>query len=288
MRIAVTGGSGLVGRGLVGLLAEGHEIVNIDIAAPGASGGGDVVDGPEVEHSPTDVLDLPRLCVAVRGADAIVHAAGIPGPAFGTESEILEVNVEGTKNVGLAAAEEKVPRVVFVSSEAVLGFVFSDGRTRPRRFPIDESHPLAPMEVYGRSKLLAETALKRTALPGATVVCLRPPWVWSPEEYEKLRELTAEPGKWWDGLWAYVHRDDLARAVELAATAEIPSGFHAAYVAAPDNGTHVPTRELVDDFYPGVPLDDRVTEYGSLLSSAHLKELLGFAPAMTWREFLDA
>jgi UDP-glucose 4-epimerase len=85
-----------------------------------------------------------------------------------------------------------------------------------------------------------------------------------------------------------VHRDDLARAVELALTAELVQGFHAAYVAAPDNGTRLSTRELVEEFYPGVPLDEGVPEHGSLLSSDHLKELLGFAPAMTWREFLDA
>jgi nucleoside-diphosphate-sugar epimerase len=287
MRIAVTGGSGLVGRGIVRLLSDAHDIVNIDIAAPDTSGGGELSGRPEAPHVSASVLDLAGLCLALRGADAVVHAAGLPGPSFGAESEILETNVEGTRNVALAAAEEGVRRIVFLSSEAVLGFVFSEGRTRPRYLPIDEAHPLAPTEAYGRSKLMAEAALKRSTPGESTVVCLRPPWIWAPEEYEKLRGLTREPSRWWDGLWAYVHRDDLSRAVELAALADLPAGFYAAYVAAPDNGTRRPTRELVAEFYPGVPLDEGVEEFGSLVSSDRLESLLGFRPTMTWREFLD-
>ena len=281
MRIAVTGGSGLVGRWIVRQLAGAHEVINIDIAAPDASRGGDLV-----EHSATDVTDLPALCAAMRGADVVVHAAALPGPAFGTEREIIEINVEGTRNVALGAAREGVGRIVHISSDSVLGFVFSDGRTRPRYLPVDESHPLAPTEPYGRSKLLAETALRRASAPDSTVVCLRPPWVWVPEEYEKVRALTTDPDRWWDGLWAYVHGQDLAAAVLLAATTAVPRGFHAAYVAAPDNGTAVATRELVRKHYPEVSLDESLAEFGSLISSRRLEELLGFVPRMTWREFL--
>jgi UDP-glucose 4-epimerase len=280
MRIAVTGGSGLVGRGIVRLLAEKYDVVNVDIVAPGTSGG--VV----VEHSPTDVRNLAELAVALRGADAVVHAAGIPGPSRASESELLDTNVEGTRNVALAARESGVGRVVFLSSEAVLGFVFCEGRTRPSFLPIDETHPLAPSEPYGRSKLMAEMALKRSAAGDSTVVCLRPPWVWAPEEYGKLRGLTVDPSCWWDGLWAYVHRDDVARAVERAVTAGLPAGFHAAYIAAPDNGTNVPTRDLVNEYCPGVPVDDSLPAFGSLISSARSGELLDFVPSMSWHDFL--
>lgn len=289
MRFAVTGGSGLVGRAIVRRLALDHEVVNIDIAAgqrDGSASGTREIRPGSVEHSPTDVTDLPKLCVALRGADVIVHAAGIPGPTFATEHEIMEVNVEGTRNVGLAAAAESIGRIVFVSSEAVLGFVFSKGAVRPRYLPVDESHPLAPAEPYGRSKLLAEAALARSAPRDSSVVCLRPPWVWTPEEFDKLRELTRDPGRWWDGLWAYVHGDDLALAVELAATRDLDAGVHAAYVVAPDNGTERPTRELVREHYPGVPVDPGLEEFGSLISSGGLRDLVGFAPEMRWREFL--
>jgi len=295
MRIAVTGGSGLVGRAIVRRLAERHDVVNIDLFDFGA----DACDlkptgversptepAPSVQYAHADILDLTTLSRAIDGAQAVVHAAAIPGPAFGSEDDILNVNVEGTRNVAVAADEAGVRRFVFISSDSVLGFVFSKGRVQPNYFPVDEAHPLAPTEAYGRSKLMAETVLARHAGRTTTVISLRPPWVWVPEEYEKLRRLTRAPADWSGGLWAYVHGDDLARAVERAVTLEIEPGFHAVYVAAPDNGTVVPTAQLVRDYFPDVSVRKELPEFGSLVSSSRLESLLGFVPTMSWREFL--
>lgn len=288
MRIAVTGGSGLVGRAIVRRLKERHDVVNVDLSYLGPAGVEHSPDEPtaSVRYAPTDILDLAALTRAVDGAQAIVHAAAIPGPTFGSEDDILEVNVEGTRNVALAAGKAGARRIVFISSESILGFVFSEGRVRPGYLPVDEAHPLAPTEAYGRSKLMAETLLARQAGGDTTVVSLRPPWVWVPEEYEKLRHLTRAPEEWLGGLWAYVHGDDLARAVERAATLEVAPGFHAAYVAAPDNGTVVPTAKLIEDHFPDIPVRGDLPEFGSLVSSSRLEELLGFRPTMSWREFL--
>jgi len=283
MRIAVTGGSGLVGRAIVRRLAEHHDVVNIDLSDPGRSPG---VPAPSTHYAHTDILDLPAVSRAIDGAQVVVHAAAIPGPTFGSEHDILAVNVEGTRNVALAASEAGVRRFVFISSDSVLGFVFSEGKVRPDYLPVDETHPLAPTEAYGRSKLMAEAVLARQAGRATTVVSLRPPWVWVPEEYERLRLLTRAPAEWSGGLWAYVHGDDLARAVERAVTLEIEPGFHAAYVAAPDNGTVVPTAQLVQDYFPDVPVREDLPEFGSLVSSRRLENLLGFVPTMSWREFL--
>jgi UDP-glucose 4-epimerase len=277
MRIVVTGGSGLVGSRIVRELAHGHDVVNLDLREP-AERVGDFVRG--------DILDEGALRRVFQGADAIVHTAALPGPSFGTEEELERVNADGTGIVAAAAAALGIRRVVHISSEAILGFVFSEGRTRPLYLPIDEKHPISPTESYGRSKLRAEVALARNTSDEATAVVLRPPWVWVPEEYEKDRRLTGSPDEWWHGLWAYVHGDDVARAAALAVTADLPPGIHAAYVAAPDSGTDVPTGELLDRYYPDVPIHGDLPEFGSLISSAAAAELLGFAPAMTWREFL--
>jgi UDP-glucose 4-epimerase len=128
MRIVVTGGSGLVGRGIVRLLSDSHSVVNLDVRSRSIAG---------AEFFEGDVRDPRALCRAFDDADAVVHAAAIPGPAFGTKEEILDVNVEGTRNVAAAAVETGVARVVFISSESVLGFVFSGGGVRPHFLPID-------------------------------------------------------------------------------------------------------------------------------------------------------
>jgi UDP-glucose 4-epimerase len=282
MRIAVTGGSGLVGRRIVDHLSSTHEVSNLDLAPPPRS-----ARGPRpTEHLRVDILNLTQLCRAIDGADAVVHAAGLPGPSFGTDEEIFNVNVEGTRNVALACERAGVLRTVFISSEAVLGFVFAGRRAAPHYFPIDEEHPLAASEPYGRSKLLAETVLSRQLTGDHVVVSLRPPWVWVPEEYDRCRRLTESPDDWRDGLWAYVHGDDLAVAAGLAATEPIAPGPYAVYVAAPDNGTVLATRELVTRHYPDVPVRGAVPEFGSLISSDAAERLLGFRPAMSWREFL--
>ncbi len=277
MRIVVTGGSGLVGRRIVSALTLEHEVVNLDLRIHGEG---------DAAHVRVDILDAPAVAKTLEGADVVVHAAGLPGPTFGTAEEIERVNVAGTGVVAQAATEAGVDRIVFISSEAVLGFVFSEGRIRPHYFPIDEEHTLSPRGPYGRSKFVAEILLTRWTEGGGTVVALRPPWVWVPDEYEKYRALTTSPDQWWDGLWAYVHGDDVARAAGLAAVRDLRPGFHPVYVAAPDNGTTLPTRELLERFHPDVPLHSDLPEFGSLISSEGGRGLLGFAPAMTWREFL--
>jgi len=277
MRVVVTGGSGLVGRRLLRRLAPRHDLVNLDLKEP---------DRPVGRHVSADVVDERAVREAIEGADAVVHAAALPGPSFGTEAEIERVNVGGTEVVAGAALARGIDRFVFISSEAVLGVVFSGGRARPRYFPIDESHPLSPSDPYGRSKLTAETFLAREAAGRMTVVSLRPPWVWVPEEYDRYRRLTVEPGDWSGGLWAYIHGDDLARAVESALTADLPPGHRAVYVAARDNGTVVPTLELVREYYPEVPRRGEIAAFGSLISSRGARDLLGYEPMLSWREFL--
>ena len=105
MRIAVTGGSGLVGRHLVAHLAPDHNVANLDIARP---------EKDLAEYVPSDILDLVDLTRALEGVDAVVHAAGVPGPTHGTEVELIETNVEGTRNIALACAAQGVRRIVFV------------------------------------------------------------------------------------------------------------------------------------------------------------------------------
>lgn len=278
MRVVVTGGSGLVGRSIVRLLAREHDVLNLDPRRPA---------DPAGSHVAASVLDPEAVARAIEGADAVVHAAAIPGPSFGTDEEIERVNVGGTRVVADAALAAGVGRFVHISSEAVLGFVFSKGRTKPDYLPIDEAHPLSPSDAYGRSKLAAETLLARRACPAMRVVSLRPPWVWVPEEYDNCRRLTTDPGAWWDGLWAYVHGDDLARVVVSALGTGLEGTCHAVYVAAPDNGTTCSSRELIDRYYSQASLRSSFEGSESLISSDACERLLELRPTMEWRHFLS-
>ncbi len=279
MRVVVTGGSGLLGLRVMSRLAGEHDAVNLDIRSPRDAAG---------EYVRCNILDGTSVARAFRGATAVVHAAALPGPSFGTPEELNTVNTDGTAEVARAALEAGVQRFIYISSESVLGFVFGEEVQTPRYLPIDEGHPTLPSEPYGSSKFSAEAVLQDqigTALP---LVILRPPWIWVPSEYDRYRTLVENPDEWAAGLWAYVHGDDVAEAIARSLVAELPTGTHVAYVCAPDNGTAYPTAELVEKHYQDLTLPIGFPEYGSLISSDTLEALTGFRPVMRWREFLTA
>jgi nucleoside-diphosphate-sugar epimerase len=260
-------------------LADEHDAVNLDIRSPQDDAG---------EYVRCNILDGPSVARAFEGATAVVHAAALPGPSFGTPEELSTVNANGTAEVARAALEAGVQRFIYISSESVLGIVFSKGEQRPRYLPIDEGHPTFPCEPYGESKFVAETILEHQIGSTLPLVILRPPWIWVPSEYDRYRTLVENPDEWSNGLWAYVHGDDVAEAIARALVARLPTGTHIAYICAPDNGTVYPTAGLVEKHYHDLTLPDGFPEYGSLISSDTLKALTGFRPAMRWREFLTA
>ncbi len=278
MRIVVTGGSGLVGRRIVALLAGTHDVVNVDLKPPS--------EGTPGEHLTCDILDSDAVRRALEGADAVVHSAAIPGPQFGMADDIYLTNIEGTRRVADAAFAVGIRRFVNISSDSVLGFTFGADRVKPKYFPVDEDHALAPVDPYGRSKLMAEEALTEKRPQDAVVVSLRPSWVWVEEEYAQCRRLTHDPGQWVGGLWAYVHGNDVAEAVRLSLETELAPEHHRLFLSAPDNGTIFPTRNLVEKHYPQTAVRPGIAQYGSLVASHKAARLLGFSPGLTWRGFL--
>lgn len=112
MRILVTGGTGVIGAGVIpGLLRRNHEVV---LLSRGAAGEGDAWPR-QVEARPGDVTEPESVRGAADGCDAVVHITGIaeekpPGVTF--ES----VNVEGTRTMLSEAARAGVSRFVYISS----------------------------------------------------------------------------------------------------------------------------------------------------------------------------
>jgi nucleoside-diphosphate-sugar epimerase len=279
MRILVTGGSGLVGRHIARHLSDRHQVLNYDIVEASL---------PSVEYIAGDILDERLMVSSLSDCDAVVHCAAIVAPTDKNAAEITRVNVLGTKRVLKACEDSGIERFVFVSSDSVYGFVFSQESPRPLYFPVDELHPTSPLDPYGASKLLGEELVRAFAhRTHGAAVALRPPWVWCPEEYDKCRELTQNPEIWWKGLWAYVHVDDLARAAALSLETKMDRPFEAMLIAASDNGTDVPTPELVSEYYPNVKIaTDQLDAYQSLMSCEKAKNLIDFEPSLSWRDFL--
>jgi uncharacterized protein YbjT (DUF2867 family) len=112
MKVAITGGTGFVGRHLAEHLAhEGHDVV---LVARGHDTGGDTLAGrPNVERARTGVGDPQGLRAAFAGVDAVVHCAGI-NREIG-EQTYRAVHIDGTGNVIDAARDAGVSKLVMLS-----------------------------------------------------------------------------------------------------------------------------------------------------------------------------
>ncbi|MBM4262232.1 MAG: NAD(P)-dependent oxidoreductase [Deltaproteobacteria bacterium] len=275
MKILVTGGQGKIGRYLVQeLVSASHQVTVLD-----------QIPGPErgaVKYLIGDIQDLGQVMEAMHGADAVIHLAAIHNPNIATTRLVYETNVIGTFNVHHAAFRLGVKRVVSASSNAIVGWSYSED-FMPDYLPIDENHPLRPVDVYGLSKEIGETIARSYALKGLVTVSLRPSGVVTPDE---LEEMSKSGGRKPSGFQAYSYVDarDLAVAFGLAVKRPLRGGTIMFAVA--DDST---IAEPLCDFYPRVKpaIGDKaraLTGSAGVYSNTRAKELLGWQPVHSWRK----
>jgi UDP-arabinose 4-epimerase len=117
-----------------------------------------------------DILDTSSVCDAIRahGVKAVVHfaASAYVGDSVRDPAAYYRNNLLGTLSVLDAMRQSGVRDIVFSSSCSVYG--------NPVKFPIDESHPVAPLSPYGQTKLDGENAIRwYSRAYGLRSVCLR-------------------------------------------------------------------------------------------------------------------
>ncbi len=220
MKVLVTGASGFLGSHVAEQLAREGHVVRALVRK--TSNRKFLESLSNVEFAEGSVDQAERVEEAVRGVDAVVHAAGLV-KARG-EAEFHATNVQGTRNVLEAAKRgaRGLKRFVFVSSLAAVG-------------PSDDGTPLRsdaeprPVTAYGRSKLEAER-LVLAAKETLRVTVLRPPAIYGPRDGEILaffkavdRRLLPTIGDASSTL-SMIYGADAAAACIRAITADVPSG----------------------------------------------------------------
>lgn len=182
MRVAVTGGTGCLGRPLV-------ERLIVDGAYPKLL---TLPNDPsrtyldkKIEFIVGDLNTPQALDLLARDCDIVFHLAGKVHSVPGTkeeEQEFYQVNVEGTRNLLEAAKKNKVKRVVFYSTVGVYG--------KDADFHGDELSPCQPGSVYAKSKYLAEQLVLNSSNGGGPEgVVLRFPVVYGPLDRGNVAKL---------------------------------------------------------------------------------------------------
>jgi nucleoside-diphosphate-sugar epimerase/phosphohistidine swiveling domain-containing protein len=153
VRIAITGASGVLGRGLTArLLSQGHDIVGIARCRPESwSSAADFIEA--------DIRDAHAVKRCIAGADVVAHFAWAHSPGPGDRIG-HEVNVGGTLNVLEAMAETGAGRIVFPSSAHVYG-----GEDVAKT----ESDAIIPLSADGLHQARVEQMLAASGVPSVAI-----------------------------------------------------------------------------------------------------------------------
>ncbi|MEZ3155768.1 NAD(P)-dependent oxidoreductase [Microbacterium sp. BWR-S6Y] len=276
MRIALTGSSGKLGTVVARELRAGHDVIGLDVR--GDRGPGfvqvELTDYGQVIDALAGVNDQHQ------GFDAVVHLGAIPAPGIRSDVATFHNNMTSTFNVFWAAVRLGIRKIVYASSETVLGLPFD---VPPPYIPVDEEYAPRPESVYSLVKTLEErlaTELVRWN-PDLSITALRFSNVMVPDDYAEFPfDDDARTRKW--NLWGYIDARDGAQAIERALEVA-PAGFETFIIAAADTVMTRPNSELVAEVFPGVETRE-LGENTTLLSIDKARRLLGYDPQHSWRD----
>ena len=286
-RVCVTGATGKAGRAAVRELREhGYDVVATDAVVRAGDERGSVLRA--------DLTDYGQATEVLRGADAAVHLANIPAPGLATPAVTFNANVSMNFNVFHAAAALGLQTVVWASSETTLGLPFGGGPEQipgaagqpPRYAPVDEDHFPVPTTTYALSKVASETVAEHISQwSGIPFTGLRISNIMDPDEYQHFPSFWPDPQlrKW--NLWGYVDVRDVAAACRLGLEAPV-TGSENVIIAAADTVMNRPSRDVLAEVFPGVPLTRETGEFGTLLAIDRAKRVLGYEPRHSWRDHL--
>ncbi|MGK5740326.1 NAD-dependent epimerase/dehydratase family protein [Micromonospora sp. URMC 103] len=284
-RVVVTGAAGKLGRAVVAHLRD----VGVDVLAVDRAAGRDPrdVDG---EFLVADLTDYGQVVEAFTGGvdehagriEAVVHLAAVPAPGLLTNAATFANNSAATYNVFAAARAAGIRRVVWASSETVLGLPFD---TPPPYAPVDEEYAPRPESTYSLNKALEEEMARHFCRwdPELVMVGLRFSNVMDVEDYAAFPSFDADPRlrRW--NLWGYIDARDGAQAVERALAHDRP-GADVFVIANADTVMTRSSASLMAEVYPDVEIRKELGEHETLLSIDKARRVLGYEPRHSWRD----
>lgn len=294
MRIFFTGGSGKAGKHVIPyLLDRGHKVLNADLVPlyyPGVANlMADITDSGQMFNAMTSYCGFDELEVGngVPAFDAVVHFAAVPRILLRPDNETFRVNTVGTYNVIEAAVKLGIKKIIIASSETTYGICFSDGQTNPHSLPLEEDYDVDPMDSYGLSKVVNEkTARSFQRRSGFDIYALRIGNVIEPHEYTELfPHYFKNPEVRRRNAFCYIDARDLGQIVDLCLKKD-GLGYQVFNAGNDHNGAIIPNNQLIEQFFPGVPITRPLDEQEALFSNRKIREVLGFKEQHNWRQYV--
>jgi nucleoside-diphosphate-sugar epimerase len=283
MRIVVTGGSGKLGRAVVAdLIDHGHQVVVVDrVPSP----------NPDATFVRSELDDLGAVVEVLTGiddrydsVDAVVHLAAVPAPGLTTNASTFRNNLMATYHVFSAARIAGIKRIVWASSETVLGLPMSPDAPPPY-LPVDEDFHPRPASSYSLAKTLEEELALQFCRwdPELTAIGLRFSNVMEVADYARFPGFDDDVAVRQWNVWGYIDARDGAQAVRLALTADL-RGREIFVIANADTVMSRSSSDLAAQVFPDLEVRKELTEHETLLSIDKARRLLGFDPQHSWRD----
>jgi nucleoside-diphosphate-sugar epimerase len=275
------------------LLDQGYRVMNVDLVP---------LDHPGVDNLIADITDSGQMFNAMSSYagldelesdngvpvfDAVVHFAAVPRILIRPDNETFRVNTIGTYNVIEAAVKLGIKKIIIASSETTYGICFSDGQTNPKVLPLEEDYDVDPMDSYGLSKVVNEkTARSFQRRSGADMYALRIGNVIEPHEYAELfPHYFKHPEVRRRNAFCYIDARDLGQIVDLCLKKD-GLGYQVFNAGNNTNGAIIPSKDLAEQFFPGVPVTRDLEEHEALFSNRKIREVLGFREQHNWRKYV--
>ena len=293
MLVAVTGGSGKIGRSVLReLLEHDHEVINLDRSPPpikNASGepGSEPAGGPGGGPGPyrqVDLCNFEDLTGVLKDfpIDAVVHLANWASVGLVSDARTYSDNVSATFNLFQASADLGIQRVLYASSNHVYGLAGAP----PAFLPLTEDHPLCAVSAYGLSKVAGEQAADCFVRNrNMTILSFRLLGIRTPSEmHGEIAQVRERPEEKSYLLWTRCDVRDAAMAFRLALEKkDLASGPY--NITGSSIVLERPTEELLEEFF-GAKTEVRASLPGraSPFSIEKANRELGYTPRFDWSE----
>ncbi|HEX5416223.1 MAG TPA: NAD(P)-dependent oxidoreductase [Chloroflexota bacterium] len=238
-RVLITGAAGRIGSSLAESLKDKYTLrLHYHHTVP---------ENPPVDDIIiADVSDYDAIARGMEGIDAVVHMAADPSTRASWES-VRDKNINGTYNVYESARQAGVKKVVFASTNHVMGMYDRDGQ-----WPIYANQPVRPDSLYGVSKAFGEALGRHYADQfGLAVICLRIGWFLQRPKDEI-------------GLWMWLSPRDCANVVSCAI--ESPLRYGVFYAISRNSRRHWDITDTIEKLGYR-PQDDAELYAGEILGS---------------------